>query len=84
MVANSALTCRMAYIEQGGSSIGGERGDIGSKRRLLWDAGYIMPDDAQVLIDGQRWNVREGTFGELTGPDNSTVIYRRCEVVIAK
>lgn len=83
VTAQSGLTCRLAYIEQGGSGIGGERENIGSKRRLLWDAAYTMPDNAQVEVDGQRWNVREGTFGELTGPDGSTVIYRRCEVVIA-
>ena len=84
VAAKTGLRCRLAYIEQGGSRIGGEREAIGSKRRLLWAEAYTMPDDAQVLIDSQRWNVKEGTCGELTGIDGSTVIYRRCEVVVAK
>jgi hypothetical protein len=84
VTAKSGLPCRLAYVEQGGSGIGGEREAIGSKRRLLWREAYTMPDNAQVDVSGQRWNVKEGTYGELTGPDGTSVIYRRCEVVIAK
>lgn len=83
VVAQASLPCRLAVVEQGGTAVGGERSEIGSKRRLLWKAAFAMPDNAQVLIDGQRWNVREGTYSPITGPDGVTVVYRRCEVVIA-
>jgi len=79
VLAKSGLICRLAYIQQGGTTIGGEREDIGSRRRLLWDEVYEMPEAAQIEVDGERWNVLAGTAGALRGPD-STVIYRRCEV----
>lgn len=82
VIAKSGLKCRLAYVEQGGSAIGGERSEIGTKRRLLWEEDYTMPDNAQVLVDGQRWNVKDGTAGALRGPA-SNVIYRRCELVEA-
>ena len=82
VIAKSGLRCRLAYVEQGGSTIGGERSEIGTKRRLLWAEAYTMPDNAQVLVDGQRWNVKDGTLGALRGPA-SNVIYRRCELVEA-
>lgn len=82
VLAKSGLACRLSYIQQGGSDIGGEREDIGSRRRLLWHEAYTMPDTAQVLVDGERWNVLAGTFGAPRGPD-SQVVYRRCEVVRA-
>lgn len=80
VLAKSGLVCRLAYIQQGGSDIGGEREDIGSRRRLLWEETYAMPSNAQVEVDSQRWNVLAGTFGPVRGPDSS-VVYRRCEVV---
>ncbi|NJN53286.1 MAG: hypothetical protein HC804_00135 [Anaerolineae bacterium] len=82
VVARSELVCRLAYVEQGGSAVGGERENIGQRRRLLWDAEYAMPDEAQVEVDGERWNVLMGTYGQLRGAD-SQVVYRRCEVVRA-
>jgi hypothetical protein len=82
VTAKSGLACRLAYIQQGGSDIGGERGDIGSRRRLLWDEAYTMPETAQVQVDSERWNVLAGTVGAVRGPDSS-VVYRRCEVVRA-
>lgn len=82
VLAKSGLACRLAYIQQGGTDIGGERADIGSRRRLLWEEAYTMPDTAQIEMDSERWNVLVGTFGAVRGP-NSTVVYRRCEVVRA-
>src|SRR5262245_43019278 len=82
VLARANLVCRLAYIEQGGSGIGGERESIGSRRRLLWEEDYTMPETAQVEVDGERFNVLAGTAGKLRGPD-SQVAYRRCEVVRA-
>ena len=82
VLAKSGLVCRLAYVEQGGSGIGGERADIGTKRRLLWQEAYVVPANAQILLDGQRWNVKDGTYGALRGPAGD-VVYRRCEVVEA-
>lgn len=82
VLAKSGLVCRLAYIQQGGSDIGGEREDIGSRRRLLWAEAYTMPDTAQIEVSSERWNVLAGTVGEVRGPDNS-IVYRRCEVVRA-
>jgi hypothetical protein len=82
VLAKANLLCRLAYIQQGGSDIGGQREDIGSRRRLLWAEVYTMPETAQVEVSGERWNVLAGTVGAMTGPDGS-VVYRRCEVVRA-
>lgn len=79
-VAKSNLACRLAYIQQGGSDIGGEREDIGQRRRLLWAEDYTMPAEAQIDVDSERFNVLAGTFGSVRGP-NGSVVYRRCEVV---
>jgi hypothetical protein len=82
VVDKSSLTCRLAFIEQGGSSIGGERESIGQRRRLLWEEDYTMPDNAQVEVDSERWNVLVGTFGQIRNVGGQ-VAYRRCEVIRA-
>ncbi len=76
----TGLACRLAYIQQGPNEIGEEREDTGQRRRLLWQEAYTMPEDAQIEVDSVRWNVLYGTLGVVRGPDSS-VVYRRCEVV---
>ncbi len=82
VLAKSGLVCRLAYIQQGATTIGGEREDIGQRRRLLWSEAYTMPETAQIEVDGERWNVLAGSLGSLRGPFGD-VVYRRCEVVRA-
>ena len=81
-LARSDLVCRLAFIQQGGTDIGGEREDLGQRRRLLWTEVYTMPETAQIEVDGERFNVIAGTFGAIRGPSGA-VDYRRCEVVSA-
>ena len=81
-LAKATLPCRLAYIQQGPNSVGGEREDIGQRRRLLWTEEYEMPETAQVEVAGERWNVLAGSLGSLRGLSGA-VIYRRCEVVRA-
>lgn len=82
VVAKSGLKCRLCHIQHGPAGVGGEREKLGTNRRLLWKVDYAMPDDAQVLVDGERWNVLVGTYAPVRGPD-SRVAYRRCEVTKA-
>ncbi len=83
VLAKSGLVCRLAYISRHvGQTTSGERVEIAQARRLLWEEAYTMPENAQIDVGGERWNVRPGTLGSLRGPDSS-VIYRRCEVVEA-
>lgn len=82
VLAKSGLVCRLAYIQPGGSDIGGEREDLGQRRRLLWEEAYTMPETAQIEVSSERWNVIAGTLGSLRGPSGA-VVYRRCEVVRA-
>ncbi|MCP4415956.1 MAG: hypothetical protein GY805_04995 [Chloroflexi bacterium] len=81
--AKTGLACRLTYITSREVDVGDEREDIGSRRRLLWDETYTMPETAQIEVDGERWNVLAGTLGTIRGPF-STAIYRRCELEAAK
>jgi hypothetical protein len=81
VLAKSGLAVRLAYrpIAVVGAA---ERDELDERRLLMWSENYEMPASAQVLVDGQRWNVRPGTVGALRGLDD-TVIYRRAEVMPA-
>lgn len=62
VVAKSDLACRLAVISAETAGTGGDRQELTSARRLLWGADYAtMPDNAQIEVDGQRWNIRSGT-----------------------
>ena len=82
ILARGLLPCRLAYSITGSNTAidaGDERERISSRRRLLWQDDYIMPDSAQVEVDGRRWNVLEGTFSSLRAP-NKMIVYYRCDV----
>lgn len=81
VLAKSDLACRLAH-KPSPAGAAEERAELVAHRRLLWDEDYTMPEAAQVLIDGERWNVQAGTVDALTGLD-ATVIYRRADVVKA-
>ncbi len=78
LVDNAALACRMALVTIQ-TAIGGPRAELTSARRLLWDPAYVMPETAQILVNGERWNALPGTFAAPRGPGGA-VQYRRCEL----
>ena len=82
VVAKSGLACRLAHSAISGD-MGPGRSDQASARRLLWGADYVMPEVAQVLVDGQRWNIVAGTLAAVRGPSGQ-VEYRRAEVTQAE
>lgn len=81
VLAKSNLACRLAH-KLSPAPGADERAELTARRRLLWDEDYTMPENAQVEIDSERWNVQPGTIDKLTDL-TSSVIYRRCDVVKA-
>jgi hypothetical protein len=58
----AGLACRLAMISAETATNGNERTDMLSRRRLVWDGSYAMPEGSQVTIDGQSWRPVRGTF----------------------
>ena len=80
VVAKSNLACRLTAV--GVATVGNQRVEISGSRLLLWDPSYVMPDEAQVEVEGVRWNVKAGSQARPRLPGGVDV-YRRCEVVEA-
>lgn len=76
-VVNAALACRLVHIDRA-SATAGERAELMSLRELMWDPSYVMPEGAQVAIDGVRWQTVRGTFG--APRRRGVVAYRICQV----
>jgi hypothetical protein len=80
-----ARPCRLALvggISGAAEAANPERADLSGRRRLLWGPGYTMPEEAQVAVDGARWNVQAGTLVVARGIGGA-VAYQRCEVTRA-
>lgn len=83
VTAKSNLPCRL--IVQGVRSAeapADERADPARNTFLMWGPDYTMPSNAQVAIDGQRYNVQPHTVAK---PRNalSAVEYQRAMVEVA-
>lgn len=81
VVNKTGLRVRLALTSVSGD-MGPNRAEAAGARRLLWRPDYAMPADAQLEINGQRWNVIAGSLAEPTGLDGAEV-YHRCEVIRA-
>lgn len=81
VVANAGLTCRLANKGQAGQGAAEERDELVQNRRLLWRTAYTMPNDAQIEVEGVRWNVIPNSYSELKGL-GSAVRYRRCDLTV--
>lgn len=80
--AKANLKCRLTHSALSAASVGEYREEGTGQYVLLWEPDYVMPEDAQLLIDSERWNVVEGTARALRGPLGN-MVYRRCLVVRA-
>lgn len=78
VVLNPSLVCRMVHPSYGGAGSAGARAEIMADRDLWWDAGYRMPEQCRIVVDGIAWQPRAGTFAALG--DGVTVVARRCMV----
>lgn len=76
-VVKNALACRLVHLDRAAATAG-ERAELMSLRDLMWDPSYVMPEGAQVAIDGVRWQTVRGTFG--APRRRGTAAYRICQV----
>lgn len=74
----TGLACRLGHLDPSGARSGDERAELQELRRLFWDPAYVMPLDAQVLVDGRRWNTIRGTYQALDAAGPAVV--RACDV----
>lgn len=79
VVAKSDLKCRLAHIDGQPAATAPDRAEFAAMRNMLWEPEYVLPETAQVLVDGVRWNPVAGTFGAMKGPSGA-VVYRRADV----
>lgn len=88
-VATTGLQCRLAHISAHPAVSGAQRRELGAMRLLMWDPDYVMPETAQIAVDGvtgpdgvtvARWNIQAGTLAAMRGPAG-TVLYRRADCV---
>lgn len=77
-VLKSGLRCRLAHIPRGDQTAP-DRAELAALRVLLWEPAYVLPETAQIEVDGVRWQPVAGTFGALKGPSGA-VTYRQADV----
>jgi hypothetical protein len=82
VAAKSGLRCRLSIVGSGQARSGDERAELAALRRLYWAESYAMPNDVQVEIDDERWNVMNGTQQAPTMPGGA-VAYRSCDLARA-
>lgn len=80
VLAKSNLACRLLHISLRPATTGPDRAELASKRDLIFDPLYAMPEQCQVLVDNVMWAPEAGTFGSFRDWD-STVVYKNCIVV---
>ena len=85
VVARTGLACRLALVSADGAGGGAERAELLKARLLLWQEDYVLPEDCQIEVDGQRWNPRTETQAIVylgVGPGR-IAHHRHCDVVEA-
>ncbi len=78
-VIKTGLACTLSHLPTMSTNYA-ERQEIMARRILRWDPAYVMPENAQVAIDGVRWQVQAGTFDTRVALLNE-LFYRQCDVV---
>lgn len=81
----TGLACSLHHISEVGAATGVDRAELLARRRLLWDPTYAMPEEAQVEVDGERWQLpRGGGIALVYHRNTDTPAYGRAEVMRAR
>lgn len=83
VLETSDVACRLS-MPGGGTAAMVSRAELLRMRVLYYDTTYTMPAEAQVLIDGEQWNVQRGTEQAPTDPRTQLLVYRAVDVMRAQ
>lgn len=83
VVLFAALAVRLALPSRQPTATAVDRQVFADLRTLIWDPSYTISEDAQVEVDGQRWNLTAGTVMVIRDPLQRPV-YARADVVRAR
>jgi hypothetical protein len=74
----SQVPCMIVQLDPRGFSLG-DRAQVLATRELTFAYDFVMPARAQVLIEGQRWQVTNGTVRPTIGPAGG-IIGQTCDL----
>lgn len=66
-LATSTLACGLLHLNQQPGPTSSARAELAAHRRLVFDVSYDMPEGAQIVIDGIRWQVLRRTIETIPG-----------------
>ncbi|HXI15485.1 MAG TPA: hypothetical protein VNM48_03865 [Chloroflexota bacterium] len=78
VVLLSNLPCRLMQVSRQPAATSSDRAEFAALRELRWGPDYVMPETAQVAVDGVLWNVVAGTVGAF--PASGPLLYRQCDL----
>lgn len=79
----SGVRCRLIEFGSGMTRSREERASMIGYMLLVYDpAATVLPDDAQVEMRGDRWNVVAGSDTDFRGPTGK-VAYHSCDVALS-
>lgn len=66
------LACGLLHLNQQAGPTSSDRAELSAARRLVFDASYQMPEGAQIVIDGNRWQLQRRTIESMPSPTGGT------------
>ena len=85
-VDRTGLPCRLLHLNVQDSPSGAGRTDLASRRSFCWDASYVfpaLPVQAQIEVEGLRWNLVNTNAIETMRWVDGTAAYKRADAVRA-
>ena len=79
-VLKTYLPCRLVLINTMSPQSGGARTELMAARDFYWDPAWTMPETAQVVVDGVRWQIQAGTIQPMRAGSSAVLLYR-CSVI---
>ena len=85
-LARSGLACRLLHLNTQDSPTGAGRTELAQRRSFCWDPAYTfpaLPTQAQIEVDGLRWNLVNTNAIETMRWVDGTPAYKRADAVRA-